>query len=151
MDYRDDRVKQAEDVVQSFINISRTITKLTQQNAASLGLTLAQMGILNTISSFPGITLKEITARLCLSKSTVSVSIDDLVNKGLIERTTSEEDRREINLKVTSSGKELSRKSCDNAISYKAMVSVLEKIPQTDIQFLLGIHKQILTHLDTFC
>lgn len=54
MDYRDDRVKQAEDVVQSFINISRTITKLTQQNAASLGLTLAQMGILNTISSFAG-------------------------------------------------------------------------------------------------
>ena len=53
MDYNDIKVKQATEVVQSFIMISRTLAKFTQQNAESLGLTLPQLGILNSIYSSP--------------------------------------------------------------------------------------------------
>lgn len=147
MDYADERVKLAGDVVQSFMNISKILIKFTQKNAASLGLTSPQMGILNTISSAPGKTLKEISEKLFLSKSTISVSVDDLVNAGLVERKVSEEDRREINLYVTDKGRQLSKKSCDNALSYRAMVAALEKIPENDIRLLLGIHRELQANL----
>lgn len=147
MDNNNLKVKQAGEVVQSFMSISRTLTKFTSQNADSLGLTLQQMGILNIISAFPEITLKDITDKLSLPKSTVSVNVDSLVNLGLVDRKINEENRREIHLTSTSEGKELSKKSSQNALSYRAMALALEKVNQEDIQVLIRIHKELLNHL----
>jgi len=147
MDYNNIKVKQAAEVVQSFITISKTLTKFTLQNAISLGLTLQQMGILNTINSSPEITLKEIADKLQLSKSTASVNVDDLDNLGLIERKTNKEDRREIHLTSTVQGQELSRKSFQNALSYRAMIFALEKLPEEDVQVLIRTHRELLNHL----
>lgn len=143
MDYNDLKVKQAAEVVQSFMMISKTLAKYTQQNADRLGLTLQQLGVLNTIYSSPLITLKQITEKLLIPKSTASVSVEELVNLGLVERKSSEEDRREINLILTDKGKEISKKSIQTPISYIAMVSALEKISTNDIDTLLRIHKEL--------
>ena len=140
-------VKQTGEVVQSFMSISRTLTRFTSQNADSLGLTLQQMGILNIINAFPELTLKEITDKLNIPKSTVSVNIDSLVNLELIDRKITEENRKEIHLTSTSKGKEISKKSSQNALSYKAMALALEKLSQEDVQFLIRIHKELLNHL----
>lgn len=147
MDYNNDDIKRAAEVVQSFVIISKTLTKFTKQNAINLGLTLQQMGVLNTIYSSPGITLKEITEKLQFSKSTASINVEDLVKLGLVERKTFEEDRREIHLKLTSTGQELSKKSCQNALSYKAMMLALEKLSDEEIQFVLRIHNELLSNL----
>jgi len=147
MDYNNIKVKQAAEVVQSFMTISKTLTKFTSQNATSLGLTLQQMGILNIINSCPEITLKEIVNKLELPKSTVSVNIDGLVKLGLVDRKTTGEDRREVHLISTAKGQELSRKSSQNALSYRAMILALEKIPQEGVQVLLRTHKELLIHL----
>ena len=117
MDYNNLKVKQAGEVVQSFMSISRALTRFTSKNADSLGLTLQQMGILNIVSAFPEITLKEITDKLNLPKSTVSVNVDSLVNLELIDRKITEENRREIHLASTSKGKELSKISSQSALS----------------------------------
>ena len=147
MDYNDLKVKQAAQVVQSFMMISKTLAKYTQQNADSLGLSLQQLGILNTIYSSPLITLKQITEKLLIPKSTASVSVEELVNLGLVERKSSEEDRREINLILTDKGKETSEKSFRTPLSYMAMVSALEKISSDDIDTLLNIHKELSKYL----
>lgn len=150
MDYNDFKVKQAGEMVQSFMSISKALTKLTSQNAKSLGLTLQQMGILNLISASPKITLKEITKKLNLPKSTVSVNVNSLVNLELIDRKIIKEDRREIHLTSTAKGKELSKKSSQNALSYRAMILALEKIPKEDVQALIRTHKELLNHLRDF-
>ena len=150
MDYTDAKVKQAGEVVQSFMEISRVLTKFTSQNAESLGLTLQQMGILNTISAFPEITLKEITEKLNIPKSTVSVNVESLVNLELIDRKTTEEDRREIHLASTPKGKKLSEKSSQNAPSYRAMILALEKMAEEDIHVLITTHKELLKDLRDF-
>lgn len=147
MDYNDFKVKRAGEVVQSFMRISKTLAKFTQKNAESLGLTLQQLGVLNIIYSFPLITLKEITEKLVIPKSTASVSVDELVNLGLVQRKASEKDRREINLIVTAKGKETSKKSIQNPVSYIAMISALEKISPEDINTLLRLHDEILKFL----
>ena len=150
MDYNDNKVKRAAEVVQSFVTISKTLTKFTKQNAASLGLTLQQMGILNTIYASPDITLTEITEKLQLSKSTVSINVEDLVNLGFVERKPSAEDRREIYLRLTTAGQELSKKSCQNAPSYRAMMFALEKLSEENTQFLLQIHNRLLNDLQNW-
>lgn len=147
MDYNDLKVKQAAEVVQSFMKISKTLAKYTQQNANSLGLTLQQLGVLNTIYSSPLITLKEITEKLFIPKSSASVCVEELVNLGLIERKSSEEDRRQINMILTDKGMEISKKSIQTPSSYIAMVSALEKIPKDDVDTLLRIHKELSTFL----
>jgi MarR family transcriptional regulator, organic hydroperoxide resistance regulator len=147
MDYNNVKVKQAGELVQSFIAISRVLTKFTLQNADSLGLTLQQMGILNIVSSLPEITLKEVGDKLNVPKSTVSVNVDGLVNLELIDRKIIKENRREVHLTSTSKGKELSQKSSQNALSYKAMILALEKIPKEEVQTLIRTHKELLNNL----
>lgn len=139
--------KQAGEVVQSFATINKEIIKFTHQNASSFGLTVQQMGILNTIYAIPNITLKEISERLSVPKSTVSVNVDELVNLEFIERKQSDEDRREIKLKVTNQGQEASKKSIENSTSYKAMELALQQLQEDDVQTLLRIHKDLLISL----
>ncbi|PFO47300.1 MarR family winged helix-turn-helix transcriptional regulator [Bacillus cereus] len=153
MSLKDNNFKLAGEVVQSFISINKEIIKFTHQNASSLGLTVQQMGILNTIYTIPNITLKEISERLSVPKSTVSVNVDDvddLVSLEFIERKQSDEDRREIKLKVTPKGQEASKKSIENSTSYKAMSLALQQLQEDDVQTLLRIHKNLLTSLMQF-
>ncbi|PEX92934.1 MULTISPECIES: MarR family winged helix-turn-helix transcriptional regulator [Bacillus] len=150
MSLKNQSFKQAGEVVQSFVTINKEIIKFTHQNASSLGLTVQQMGILNTIYAIPNITLKEISERLSVPKSTVSVNVDELVNLEFIERKQSDEDRREIKLKVTNQGQEASKKSIENSTSYKAMELALQQLQEDDVQTLLRIHRDLLSSLQQF-
>ncbi|PEA15074.1 MarR family transcriptional regulator [Bacillus thuringiensis] len=150
MSLKNQSFKQAGEVVQSFVTINKEIIKFTHQNASSLGLTVQQMGILNTIYALPNVTLKEISERLSVPKSTMSVNVDELVNLQLIERKQSDEDRREIKLKVTNQGQEASKKSIENSTSYKAMELALQQLQEDDVQTLLRIHKDLLISLQQF-
>jgi len=42
---------------------------------------------------------------------------------------------------------ELSKKSSQNALAYRAMILALEKMPEEDIQVLIRTHKELLKDL----
>ncbi|MBP0726675.1 MarR family transcriptional regulator [Bacillus sp. RG28] len=148
MNYENQDLKQAGEVVQSFLAINKALIQFTQQNAAGFGLTMQQMSILNLIYSKPGMTFKSITEKLMMPKSTVSMSIDGLVELGLIERKQSTEDRREVNLTITLKGKEIAQKSIENASSYRAIAAVLENFSVDEIELLKRIHHNLLVSLE---
>ncbi|TBL72701.1 MarR family winged helix-turn-helix transcriptional regulator [Paenibacillus thalictri] len=148
MKVNDRRYKQAAEVVQSFLAINSAIGKLVQRNAASLGLTLHQMAIVNTLAPVPNLTLKELAERLTTAKSTVSVNVDELVQAGLIVRVTSEQDRREIKLSLSEAGREKSRQSTENAYSYRAMDAVLTRMSADEVARVLDTNRQILAELE---
>ncbi|WP_026694841.1 MarR family winged helix-turn-helix transcriptional regulator [Peribacillus kribbensis] len=147
MDFNDEKVKKAAELIQSFLNVIKTTTDFSRQNAESLGLSLQQMSIINILFSFPGSTLKNVTEKLSISKSTGSISVDGLVKSGLVERSLSETDRREISLKLTPKGEELSKKSQENAYSYKAMMIALEQFNDQEVSSLLKMHHELLSGL----
>ena len=147
MKFENQDLKQAGEVVQSFLAINKALIQFTQKNAASFGLTMQQMSILNLIYSIPGLTFKSITEKLMMPKSTVSMSVDGLVELGLIERKQSTEDRREVNLTVTLKGKEIAQKSIENASSYRAMAAALENFSEEEIELLLQIHHNLQVSL----
>ncbi|TDK54195.1 MarR family transcriptional regulator [Bacillus salipaludis] len=147
LNFKDPKVKQVQEVYQSLWAINKTTAKFTKTNAESFGLTLQQLSILNTLFAFPESTQQELVERLISSKSTISVGVDKLVNMGLVERKFSDEDRREVKLKLTIKGEEVSKNSSKNSISYKAMLSALENMDDEDIQSLLRIQKELLNNL----
>ncbi|QAA32353.1 MarR family winged helix-turn-helix transcriptional regulator [Clostridium manihotivorum] len=137
------KIGQATEVVQSFMMISKALAKYTQQNAANLGLTLQQIGILNTVYATPLISFEQITEQLLISESVATISIEELIKLGLVEQKSSQEDISENNFSITDKGKEISKKSIQNPSSYLAMASALEKLSAKDIDTLLRIHKEI--------
>jgi len=103
------------------------------------------IGILNWIFSNPGSTLKSATKQLDIPKNTVCVSIDGLVSLGLVERKQSTEKRREVHLKVTTRGKDVSQRLIKNTSSYKAMAKALENLSKKrNIKFSSKLSKNII-------
>lgn len=148
MNYNDVKTKKAMEVVQSFMMITKTLSKFTQKNSERFNLTLHQLGILNTINSCTKVTLKEITEKLMIPKSTASINVDELVKKELVNRSLSEKDRREIQLSLTNKGKEISQKSIETPLAYMAMMEALEKIPKEYIENMIKSHEEILKNLN---
>ncbi|WP_433750910.1 MarR family winged helix-turn-helix transcriptional regulator [Falsibacillus pallidus] len=135
--------QKAAQLVMSFSEIARMSSKFTQQNAESLGISLPQLGIINTLISSKGMSQKELGEKLHISKSTISVNIEKLVQMGLIIRMEAEEDRREVILQLTEKGKDISRTSAQNAYSYRAMLKAGEEIGMDKVDLLLELHEQI--------
>lgn len=77
---------------------------------ARYGLTQMEMDLLLFLSNHPGYdTAAELVAVRHLSKSQVSVSVEDLVCRNLLERTPDAENRRMSHLKATAAADELVR------------------------------------------
>jgi len=68
-------------------------------------LTLTQMNYLETIYQLQNPNLTELASELNLTKPTVKVAIDKLIEKDYIYRVQSDEDRRSAHLHLTEKGK----------------------------------------------
>jgi len=139
--------QQTIEVYNSFFSIARRLIKLNHQSAASLGLTVHQISILNAVRTDPGLTQKEVTERLVFAKSRVSTHIESLVEKGLVTREVSETDRRETKLFITETGNDLCLQYNEEAVSYKALGVSLQQFTQEEIATLLRMHEHLLNQL----
>ena len=71
-----------------------------------LGFTPAHAGIVRIIAATPGLSQQELAAKLGMYASRLVAVIDDLEERGLIERRPSNSDRRLYALHLTKSGKD---------------------------------------------
>jgi DNA-binding MarR family transcriptional regulator len=90
---------------QSMRRIERTVMLQNKNEATCCGVTLARCHAILEIGSADGLSVKELSARLGLDKSTLSRTVDSLVKEGLAERTTSPGDRRAIAVRLTAKGR----------------------------------------------
>jgi DNA-binding MarR family transcriptional regulator len=98
------------ETVKSFRELLRRFEReLFMQNNESCcnGITLAQCHTLLEIESKQKESLTELAGTLGLDKSTVSRTVDGLVNIGLVDRTVPAENRRMAVLQLTNAGKNI--------------------------------------------
>jgi DNA-binding MarR family transcriptional regulator len=90
------------------------------------GVTLAQCHTLLALEAKGHATLNELTQSLSLDKSTLSRTVDGLVNSGLAKRVASDQDRRSIHLSLTLQG----RRTCNriNAENDRLFSRVFQRI-----------------------
>lgn len=95
----------------AFNHSNRAITRLTR----AAGLTPGQPKILHYLTTHDGCTQKEIGDGCALDKSTVTGLIGRMVSDGLVTREPRENNRRELQVRLTPRGSELARTAVENA------------------------------------
>ena len=112
-------------------------------SACCNGVTLAQCHTLLEIDTKEKISVTEIANNLSLDKSTVSRTIDGLVNKGFIHREIPLENRRTTQLRLTKEG----TKTCTN-INWnndKFISEALKNLDEYELSQFLSLFQKI-TH-----
>lgn len=86
--------------------VERDIFNMTKSESTCCGVTSAQCHALLELSFLGEASIKELAAALNSDKSNLSRTVDTLVEKSLVTRESSAEDRRTLKVKLSSSGEE---------------------------------------------
>lgn len=85
----------------------RKLGLLQKADAACCGITVAQCHTLVEIGKSNYLSLNELSELLALDKSTMSRTVENLVNAGLVERQIDKADRRYTKITLTARGREM--------------------------------------------
>ena len=79
---------------------------MNQADCCCCGVSQTQCFLIVEIGRKPGISVKELAEILRTDKSAISRSVEELVQKGFVERKPSKEDRRYVELSLLQKGQE---------------------------------------------
>ena len=85
--------------------IERAVWLQTKNEALCCGVTMAQCHAIMEIGEAGELNLKDLSARLGLDNSTLSRTVESLVQDGLADRTPSKEDRRATVIRLNEKGR----------------------------------------------
>ncbi len=105
----------------------RNLGLLEKGEASCCGITLSQCHAIVEIGSAHSISLNDLAELLSLDNSTLSRTVNNLVNQNLAEREIDPNDRRYIKIKLTSQGMETFQSIEESMNEY--FQSILESIP----------------------
>jgi DNA-binding MarR family transcriptional regulator len=95
------------------MNAVRSIVRALRINTRAIelkmGISLAQLFVLQQLSERSASSLNELADRTATHQSSVSVVVRRLVERGLVSRTSSAADKRRIEIELTPQGRELLR------------------------------------------
>jgi DNA-binding MarR family transcriptional regulator len=90
------------------MNAIRSIVRALRLNTRSiegkLGISLAQLFVLQQLAEKPADSLNELAERTATHQSSVSVVVRRLVERGLVTRDASQTDRRRVQIALTATG-----------------------------------------------
>jgi DNA-binding MarR family transcriptional regulator len=124
------------------------ITAALEQDCASLPVSVPQVDALLEIERLGDTTIADLSRVIRLDKSTLSRTVDSLVDLGFVTRTPDSSDRRYNVLTLTPEGKAV----CDevNRCSDEGLQTVFEEIPEEERQAALRGFIRVVDALDAF-
>jgi DNA-binding MarR family transcriptional regulator len=123
IDPRVRRFRSALRVFESLIDLT------SRRDDYCCGVTLAQCHALLALSESETVSLKDLTSRLRLDKSTLSRTVDSLVEGGLADRKTERGDRRVCCISLTARGR--TAVSRINGTWDRFAAALLERVPES--------------------
>jgi DNA-binding MarR family transcriptional regulator len=129
---------------------------MQNSEACCSGVTLAQCHTLLEVESRGSESLTELAKTLGLDKSTISRTVDGLVNNGLLDRTIPAENRRMSTIQLTDEGKSICNSiNINNNRYFEEVLSILQENEKEVLISMLEkvINRMILlrNHLDNSC
>jgi DNA-binding MarR family transcriptional regulator len=101
------------DATSRAMNAVRSVVRALRLNTRSiegkLGISLAQLFVLQQLSDKPADSLNDLAERTATHQSSVSVVVRRLVDRGLVTRVASSADRRRVQIALTPAGEHLLR------------------------------------------
>ena len=108
-------------------------------------LTVTQMHYIEIISKLKNPNVTELASELKLSKPTVTVGVDRLIEKGYIEKVQSDGDRRNSHLHLTIKGE---RKNEMHEYAHNGFAELIkESVDEHDMRLLEGLLEKITNNI----
>ena len=92
------------DLTSVITNALSELEEIAKQESGFTDLTTTQMYYIEVIYKLHNPTISELAGALKLSKPTVTIGIDRLIDKGYVKRVQSDEDKRSAHLHLTDKG-----------------------------------------------
>jgi DNA-binding MarR family transcriptional regulator len=128
---------QLGEVLGSLRRITQAIRLSSTSAQKTLGVTGAQLFVLQQLAELPEASIGEIVERTLTDQSSVSVVVSRLVRAGHVQRRRSARDGRRIELTLAPSGRALLRRSPPAAQA--GLVSALRRVPATKLSVVADV------------
>ncbi|WP_052353755.1 MarR family winged helix-turn-helix transcriptional regulator [Neobacillus jeddahensis] len=135
---------QTKALLISFREMHKLFRKWGLEAISNSDLTMPQFWILQVIQAGVVMPQKTLVEHLQFSKSTLSTSIEGLVSAGLIERSIPENNRREVQLKLTAKGEQQVQQIFEDPSGlFQRMNRALAQLAPEKIESLLSIQEEL--------
>jgi DNA-binding MarR family transcriptional regulator len=119
------KIEKVKEFRASLRQFEREIETLNSSNCCC-GVTLSQCHTLMELDKEDHVSLNELSKKLFLDKSTLSRTIEGLVNLGLVNREIPKNNRRTISIRLTENGVSLCKKiNSDNNLYFQKILGLL--------------------------
>jgi len=122
-----DATRQVQAVLDAIRRIVRVLRESSRATEKLLGISGAQLFVLQALSRARRLSVNEVAARTFTHQSSVSVVIQRLVEQRLVQRNPSPKDARSIELSLSGKGRRLVRRSQPPV--QQRMISALMRLP----------------------
>lgn len=95
------------DVMDGIRAVVRALRLNTRAIEKQLGISLAQLWVLQILAERPAESLNELASATATHQSSVSVVVRRLVDRELVTRTTAHDDKRRVRIELTEAGRSL--------------------------------------------
>jgi DNA-binding MarR family transcriptional regulator len=102
-------LKKIVNVLSKLSNSLAEMEELAREQSNLKELTVSQMHYLEIISQLTNPNVTELATEMQLSKPTVTVALDKLIQKGFVDKVQSDEDRRSSHLHLTKKGMQINQ------------------------------------------
>jgi len=99
-----------------------------------IGVSIPQCDVLTTLTEQEGVSQQELAKRLYVTKGNISGLIDRLEEAGLVERRSTEVDRRQHAIYLTGAGRETAERAI--AVQLRWIASTLGRMAEADLEAL---------------
>jgi DNA-binding MarR family transcriptional regulator len=133
------------DHLNAVVNALRRITQAIRLSSSvahdTLGITGAQLFVLQQLAEAPGASLREVADRTLTDQSSVSVVVSRLVASGHVARRTSAADARRTELTLTPAGRALLRRAPE--LAQTRLVAALRATPEPRLRVTAGVLERV--------
>jgi MarR family transcriptional regulator, organic hydroperoxide resistance regulator len=118
-------------IINSIRGINNSIQKQSKRLEKSFHITGPQLGVLRTLSCYPGCSLKKLSDKMYLHVSTVTGIVDRLEASGYLTRNQNASDRRAVKISLTEKGNKVILEAPLSV--FGNMIKNLQKLPLAQI------------------
>jgi len=141
MDSRPDRTDHLNAVVNALRRIIQAIRLSSSVVHDTLGITGAQLFVLQQLAEAPGASLRELADRTLTDQSSVSVVVSRLVAAGHVVRRISASDARRTELTLTPAGRILLHRAPE--LAQTRLVAALRRTPVPQLRVTAGVLAEV--------
>ena len=123
-------VQDTRAVLDSVRRIVQALHQSSRHAEQHVGLTGAQLFVLQSLADHPDLSLNELAERTHTHQSSVSTVVTRLVERRLVTRTRSAADARRIALRLTARGRRLIAAAPD--VAQARMIRAIDRLPAAD-------------------